>query len=79
MGKLPVVSSAQVIKALQKAGFVEAPKRGKGSHRAFHKMEPNQRTYLVIIPKRKEIPRGTLKSILDQANLSVDEFLELLK
>ncbi|WP_346297701.1 type II toxin-antitoxin system HicA family toxin [Geoglobus acetivorans] len=34
---------------------------------------------LVIIPRKKNIPKGTLLSILKQAGLSKDEFLELLK
>ena len=33
---------------------------------------------LVIVPQGKDIPRGTLLAILDQAGLSRDEFLGLL-
>lgn len=77
--KLPVVSSDDVIRALKKAGFVYAPKRGKGSHVALYKVdEKTGRKLLVIVPKRKEIPKGTLLSILKQANLTKEEFIELL-
>jgi predicted RNA binding protein YcfA (HicA-like mRNA interferase family) len=34
---------------------------------------------LVIVPERKTLPRGTLRAILDQAGLTKDEFVELLK
>ena len=78
MTKLPVVSSKQIIKVLQKAGFEYAPKRGKGSHLAFIKKD-KEKARLVIIPDRKDIPTGTLLAILDQAGLSREEFIELLK
>jgi predicted RNA binding protein YcfA (HicA-like mRNA interferase family) len=34
---------------------------------------------LVIVPDRKTLPRGTLRAILDQAGLTKDEFINLLK
>ena len=39
MVKLPAVSYSDVIRALSKAGFVYAPKRGKGSHIAMYKVD----------------------------------------
>jgi predicted RNA binding protein YcfA (HicA-like mRNA interferase family) len=79
MRKLPVVSSDDMVKALKKAGFVYAPKRGKGSHIAFYKIDEKGHKLLVIVPKRRELPKGTLLSILQQANLSKDDFIKLLK
>ena len=78
MQKLPVVSSKEIVRVLQKAGFEYAPKRGKGSHSAFVKKDKD-RTCLVIVPDKKEIPRGTLLSILEQAGLSKEELVGLLK
>lgn len=78
MPKLPVVSSKQIIKILQSIGFRNAPKRGKGSHLAFVKTDAD-RTRLVIIPDRSEIPKGTLLAILEQAGLTKDEFIKMLK
>lgn len=72
MTKLPVVSDKEVAAALKKAGFVYAPRRGKGSHIAFCKDEEG-RKLLVIVPQRKQIPRGTLHEILKQANMDRDE------
>jgi predicted RNA binding protein YcfA (HicA-like mRNA interferase family) len=34
---------------------------------------------LVIVPDRKTLPRGTLRAILDQAGLTKNEFIDLLK
>ncbi|MBI2899677.1 MAG: type II toxin-antitoxin system HicA family toxin [Planctomycetes bacterium] len=78
MSKLPSLSSRDIIRALRRAGFAEAPDRGKGSHRAFVRRIPGERMRLVIVPMGKDIPRGTLLSILEQAGLSRDEFLRLL-
>jgi len=77
--KFPSLSSQEVIKALRKAGFDYAPKRGKGSHTALFKIDEKGRKLLVIVPKRNDMPKGVLLSILQQANLSKDEFIELLK
>lgn len=73
MTKLPVLSSKDIINALLKAGFNYAPKRGKGSHVAMVKKD-NGRTMLVIIPRRKAIPKGTLITIIKQAELTKEEF-----
>jgi predicted RNA binding protein YcfA (HicA-like mRNA interferase family) len=43
MTKLPVVSSDDAIRALKKAGFVYAPRRGKGSHVALYRLDHHGR------------------------------------
>jgi len=78
MRKLPVVSSDDVIRALKRGGFLYAPKRGKGSHVALYRVDAHGRYRLVIVPKRPELPRGTLKAILEQAGLTTEAFAELL-
>ena len=77
MTHLPSLSSRRIIQVLRKAGFIEAPKRGKGNHLAFIRQDPSG-TRLVIVPYGKDIPRGTVLAILEQAGLSRDEFLTLL-
>jgi predicted RNA binding protein YcfA (HicA-like mRNA interferase family) len=74
MPRLPACKPAEVIRALLRAGFFLD--HGTGSHRYFrHSTRPG----IVTVPfHRKDLKRGTLKSILDQAGLSVDEFLKLL-
>lgn len=75
MAKLPVVSNKKIIKVLFGFGFSYAPKRGKGSHQAFIKIGENKKKYLVIVPKNKAIPIGTLLCILEQAGITREEFL----
>jgi predicted RNA binding protein YcfA (HicA-like mRNA interferase family) len=78
MTKLPILSSRDVIRVLNHLGFEPAPKRGKGNHSAFvKKME--DKTRLVIVPHRDEIPRGTLLSIIEQMGLTKVEFIKILK
>ena len=76
--RLPSLSSKQIVQALRKSGFTEAPDRGKGSHRAFVKRDPTGKIRLVIVPQGRDIPRGTLLAILNQAGLPREEFLKLL-
>lgn len=42
------------------------------------RLDHHGRHQLVIIPKRRELPRGTLKAILEQAGLTTEEFVALL-
>lgn len=73
MSKLPVVSAAQCIRALEKTGFVFY--RQRGSHITMvRKTPPAQAT----IPNHKELDRGTLRAIIRQASLTVEEFIALL-
>ncbi len=75
MSKLPRgLSGKEVIRALGKAGFYI--KRRKGSHIVLRRDRPFTQ---VVVPDHKSIDTGTLDSILDGANLSVDKFIMLLK
>ena len=78
MSKLPSVSSDKIIKSLLKAGFDYAPIKGKGSHTALVGEGLHGEKFLVIIPKRNPIPKGTLISIIKQSGYSKDEFITLL-
>jgi predicted RNA binding protein YcfA (HicA-like mRNA interferase family) len=73
MSKLPVVSGAQCIKALEKAGFVVY--RQRGSHITLVRVSPKAQT---TVPNHKELDRGTLRAIIRQAGLSVNEFVAFL-
>ncbi|MCJ7560394.1 type II toxin-antitoxin system HicA family toxin [Candidatus Bathyarchaeota archaeon] len=73
---LPLVSGRRVIKALTKAGFLVAGK--KGSHVRLKK-KVDDRVFVVIVPDHAELARGTLKSILRQANMTREEFLRILE
>ncbi|MEW6408237.1 MAG: type II toxin-antitoxin system HicA family toxin [Patescibacteria group bacterium] len=64
-------SSSQIIKVLQKKGFVYISQ--KGSHVKFRKY--GNPTLTAIIPAgRKEIPIGTFRSIIRQVNLTKESF-----
>ena len=64
-------SSSQILKILAKNGFSFVSQ--KGSHLKYRKT--GNPTLTVIIPaERKEIPVGTFRSILRQAQLSSEDF-----
>lgn len=72
--KYPVLSPKQVIDTLCKFGFKY--KSQKGSHMKYVKESNPKR--IVVIPNHSEIAKGTLKSILEQAGLTLEEFLKAL-
>jgi len=73
--KLPLLSNREVCAALAKAGFQRVPGRGKGSHVFLFRADPPTG---ITVPNSNEVKRGTLRAIIRQAGLSVDEFLNLL-
>ena len=75
MTRFPLVSGREVVRALRRDGFVVV--RQKGSHIRLEKYLPGE-TLRLTVPAHREIVPGTLKSILNAARLSVDEFMELL-
>jgi predicted RNA binding protein YcfA (HicA-like mRNA interferase family) len=73
MSKLPSVSSRDCIRALERAGFHVV--RQKGSHKVLHRYNPFKQT---VVPERKVIGKGLLRSIIRQADLTVEDFIKLL-
>ncbi|MCD8048294.1 MAG: type II toxin-antitoxin system HicA family toxin [Clostridia bacterium] len=67
--KYPVLTPYKVVKTLEKFGFEFVSR--KGSHMKYSDGE-----HVVIIPNRSEAARGTLRSILNMAQISLEEFLE---
>ncbi len=84
MPKLPRVPAVKVIRALERMGFVQV--RQKGSHVILKKTLPvdeenDQEVIEVgcVVPlHHKDLAVGTLKSILNQTGISVEEFLNYL-
>ena len=68
--KYPIITPREVIKILSKFGFYKISQ--KGSHVKF-KNDFTNRTF--IIPMHDEVAKGTLKSILEQADVTIEEFL----
>ena len=74
MSTLPVLSGKECIRVLGKIGF--EVRRQTGSHIILRKNNPFEQ---LVVPNHQTLDRGTLRSIIRQADLSLDEFLELLK
>ena len=75
MTKVPSLAYDQVIRALQRDGWVVV--RQRGSHIRLQKHLADE-TLKVIVPAHRPIKRSTLAHILKQVRLGVDEFLQLL-
>lgn len=74
MRALPVVSGREVVKALEKIGYVFD--RQRGSHMILRQQNPPHRR--LTVPDHKEVAKGTLRAIIQQAGLTVEEFKDLL-
>lgn len=76
MSNVPQISGKEVIKALEKIGFVVS--RQKGSHIRLVRMQDEMKQ-LVTVPNHKVIRKGTLlNGILKPINLSLEDFKKLL-
>ncbi len=67
--KYPILSSREVVRKLEVLGFRAVAQ--KGSHKKL-----TNGISVCIVPMHDEIARGTLKSILMQANITLEVFLE---
>jgi predicted RNA binding protein YcfA (HicA-like mRNA interferase family) len=74
VSKYPVLAPEKIIRVLAKLGFYKVSQ--KGSHVKYKK--EGEPTRIVIIPMHNEIAKGTLQSILEQAGITLEEFLENL-
>jgi predicted RNA binding protein YcfA (HicA-like mRNA interferase family) len=75
MPKLPLVSGAKIVKALQRLGFFVD--RQRGSHVVMKKVTTEGERGCVI-PMHKEVAPGTLRSALKMAGVSPEEFSDAL-
>jgi len=74
VSKLPVASGRAAVKAFEKVGY--EVDHQTGSHIILrHKAAPHRR---LSIPDHRELAKGTLRALLRQAGLTVDEFVRLL-
>lgn len=74
MTKTPTdFSFREVVKASERIGFVV--KRQRGSHIILRRDNPPAR---VVVPAHKTIRLGTLRTILNQAGISVEKLISLL-
>ena len=75
MPRLPALTGREVLRALEGAGFELV--RVKGSHHFLRRRGASQGV-AVPVHGNRDMPAGTLRSIIAQAGLSVDEFIALL-
>lgn len=74
MSRLPTVTPRQVVRALKRAGFEEHHQRG--SHLYLRHPETRRMTSVPMHPG--DLPRGTLRAILRQVEITPDDFAKLL-
>jgi predicted RNA binding protein YcfA (HicA-like mRNA interferase family) len=75
-GRLPAVNGRRTIQALTRAGFVVD--RIVGSHHVLAIPGDPTRTVSVPVHAGRDLKPATLRSIIRQAGLTVEEFVELL-
>jgi len=73
--KVPSLNYERVIKALKRNGWIVV--RQKGSHIRLQKAMENE-ILKITIPAHKPVKRSTLSHIIKQAQLTLEEFLDLL-
>jgi len=72
---LPVISAKELINILLKVGYETDHQRGshiilRNKHAPFRRL---------TVPNHKEIAKGTLRTIIRESGLTLEDFLELLK
>lgn len=73
MPKLKRISGEEAIRRLEKLGFRRV--RQRGSHVVLKK-QTSEGEIGCVVPLHKELAVGTLRGILKQAKLSIEEFME---
>ena len=72
MPKLPRVSGAEVVRALERLGFAVA--RQRGSHIVLRRGSIG-----CVVPNHRELKTGTLAGVLKQAGVSAEDFMNALR
>ena len=71
MGQLKPLTFREVKRRLESVGFIESTQ--KGSHVKFVR-RLGEVVDTVIVPRKSEIPIGTLRSILNQAHIDIEKW-----
>lgn len=74
MSKLPQISGREVVAALRKLGY--ELDRQRGSHMILRNPRPPYRR--IVVPDHREVAKGTLRSIIREVGITVEEFQRLL-
>ena len=73
MAQLPNLSGKEVVKAFENLGWEFS--RQSGSHIVLTK---DGETASLSVPNHKEVAKGTLRSLIRAANLTIDEFVKAI-
>ena len=73
MNDLPVISGRECVRALARVGFYI--RRQHGSHIVLRRDDPLTQ---LVVPDHRTLDRGTLRAIIRQSGLGVEEFNRLL-
>ena len=76
MPDLPHLSGKEIIRTLERLGFVQV--RQRGSH-VIMKKSTVEGSIGCVVPLHGEVAVGTLRSILKQAKINADEFIKAAK
>ncbi|MFQ5875303.1 MAG: type II toxin-antitoxin system HicA family toxin [Dehalococcoidia bacterium] len=77
--QVPACSSNQITAALERLGCYPG-RAGSSSHRSYHRDQASGRTLSApVVLGKREVPRGTLRNILQLLDISLDDFLEALR
>lgn len=71
MPKLPHLSGAEIVRVLERLGFVQT--RQKGSHVIMRRGNSG-----CVVPLHREVKIGTLAGLLRQAGVAPEEFIKIL-
>lgn len=74
MPRLPVISGREAIRAFERAGWKVS--RREGSHIILTKVGT---AVTLSVPDYREVRRGTLRSLIRNAAITVEEFVSLLR
>lgn len=74
MTRLPALRPAEVIRKLRRAGFA-FDRTAKGSHEIWR--HPVTKRHTTIPNHPGDLPKGTLRAIVREAGLTLEEFLNL--
>jgi predicted RNA binding protein YcfA (HicA-like mRNA interferase family) len=71
---LPVLSGRELVKVLVRLGY--AVDRQRGSHIILRHREPPHRR--LVVPDHNELAKGTLRALLREAGLTIDDLRHML-
>ncbi len=74
MPPLPSVSGDEAVRAFERLGYERV--RQRGSHIRLKPGDAGRKP--LTVPRKKELKRGMLRSLIRDAGITVEEFIELL-